>query len=191
LEYAEREREIVRRLHSRERLAWSGWVAGVCSLLLGDHESAERELNGAIALAKAIGERRLLPLLTTWHAVLLANVGRFNEALSTALDTFEQAERLGLLYLRTEAHRGLAHVRFRRGEIDEAIRLCETVHGLLEGKDAKVSRLWMGPLHVEALVAAGRNDEARARLAEYSAVVESCQSPFFTRELARLSARLA
>jgi hypothetical protein len=46
--------------------------------------------------------------------------------------------------------------------------------------------MWMGPCHVEALIAAGRVDEARTVLDEYAALTAECQSPHFQREAARL-----
>jgi tetratricopeptide (TPR) repeat protein len=190
LAYAAREREIVSPVHSRERLAWTGWVAAVCSMLTGDRDTAKREYEEALALAKRIGERRLHTLLSAFHGAFLADLGHLDEALRVALAALQQAEDLDLVYMRTESHRCLAHVRFRRGEIEEAIRHCEAVLALVEGKDPKVSRLWMGPLHVEALAAAGRREEARTRLDDYAALVAECQTPRFSREVVRLRAWL-
>lgn len=188
LEYADREREIAGRLHSRERQAWTNLVGGVCSMYLGEAKRSESEFRNGLALANAIGERRLATLLAGNLAILLADLGRTDEALATGLEALDWADTLGLLYMRTEARRALGHVRFRRGELDEALRLCDEVLALTAGREPKVSRLSLGPLHIELLVAAGRLDAAREQLHTYELLVRECQSPRFDREVLRLRA---
>jgi len=186
LEYVAREREIAARLRSRERQGWTHLIAGCCTMLLGDFARAESELRGGLDLATTIGERRLATVLATQLAILLADTLRTDEGIAMAVQAFEWAEALNLLYMRTEARRALAHVRFRRGELDEAIRLCDDVVALTAGKEPKLSRLWLGPLHVDALVAAGQLERAHDCLHVYEGLVRECQSPYFTREVARL-----
>jgi tetratricopeptide (TPR) repeat protein len=186
LEYAAREREIAAKLHSRERLAWTYMVTSLCAMFLGDLEYAERESVDGIALAQSVGERRLVTLLMGNLAIFQADLGQLDQALETGRENFERAEVLGLPYSRTEARRCLAHVRLRRGELAEALRLCEEVLELVAGTESRISRLWLGPLHVETLMAAGRDDEAKERLSAYRELVSECQSPLFERETTRL-----
>ena len=186
LEFAASEREIAAKLHSRERLGWTYMVTSLSHIALGRPEAGELELREGIALAELLGEKRLRGLLKGNLAIALADVGRPDEGLQTGRETFNDAEALGLLYTRTEARRCLAHVYFRRGELDETLRLCEEILALLGEGKSPVSRLWLGPLHVEALFQAGRVDEARRRLADYEAVVAGCQSPRFDQEATRL-----
>ena len=54
------------------------------------------------------------------------------------------------------------------------------------GKESKSAPLYLGPLHVEILVAAGRLDEARDRSKAYAELVADCQSPFFAAESERI-----
>jgi hypothetical protein len=97
LEYVEREREIAEKLHSRERRAWTYLVACLCSMLTGDHERAEGEFVEGIALAESIGELRLASLIKGNLAVFQADrVSTVDEALQTALETFNSAEPSGL-----------------------------------------------------------------------------------------------
>lgn len=186
LEYVAREREIAARLRSRERQAWTHFIAGWCNMMLGDSAQAELEFRGGLDLATTIGERRLATLSAANLAILLADTMRTDDAVAMAVQAFEWGEALDLLYMRTEGRRALAHVRFRRGELDEAIRLCDEVVELTDGKEPKVSRLWLGPLHLDVLVAAGQLERARDCLRVYDALVRECQSPYFTREVARL-----
>ena len=186
LEYAAREREIADRLHSRERWAWSRLYAGDCARLLRDTERAREEYLAGIELATETGERRLGLLLSSGYAQLLADVGRLDEALSQAKDAVVRADGLNLLYMRTEARRARAHAHFKRGELDDAIRYAEQILELTEGLEPRVSRLHLGPLHVEALRAAGRGEEAAKRLADYAAMVAECQAPFARSEVERL-----
>jgi hypothetical protein len=234
IEYAEREREIAATLHSRERRGWANFVAAHCAFYGGDPERAEREFIEGIALAESIGELRLATLLKGGFAVLQADqasnnrAGSFSdrntapvgagggidqidgqrlldEALQTALANFQDCESLGLLYSRFEGHRCLAEVRFRRGEFDEAERLCAAASDLVSGTDSRVSRLWLGPLYIEVLLAAvrraeaeGKPDKAMAKrnlavehLARYQELVADCQSPRFSSEAARLADSIA
>jgi hypothetical protein len=42
------------------------------------------------------------------------------------------------------------------------------------------------PLHIEALLQAGRREEAKRRLAEYETLMNDCQTPRCEREIVRL-----
>ncbi len=234
IEYAERAREIAATLHSRERRGWTYFVAAQCAFYDGDPDRAEREFIEGIALAELIGELRLASLLKGSFAVLQAyqasdyGVGSvrdqsdapvgsgsgknrvdaghlLDEALENALDNFQACEKLGLLYSRFEGHRCLAEVHFRRGEFDEAERLCAAASTLVSGTESRVSCLWLGPLYIEVLLAAGHRaegegkpDEAAAKrdlaaehLVLYQELVAECQSPRFTREASRLRDQIA
>ena len=191
LEYAERESLIAARLRSRDRQAWAHLVAGFCHMMLGDAVKAEQEFRPGLDLATTIGERRLATIMAANFATVLADTMRTDEAVAMATRALEWGDALGLTYMRTEARRGLAHVRFRRGELDEAIRLCDEVVELTAGKEPKVSRLWLGPLHINVLIAAGELERARECLDVYDALVRECQSPHFTREVVRLRSMIA
>jgi eukaryotic-like serine/threonine-protein kinase len=190
LEYAQKERDIADRIHSRERRAWTSLVVGICAGRRGETDLAERDMREGLGLAEMIGERRLEALLLVNLAIVIANAGRADEALQIGNDALAKAESLGLVFMRTEARRALAHVRFRRGDVNEALRLCEEVLALTEGSEPRVSRLMLGPLHVDALLAAGRVDDARLRFRDYEALAAKCQSSLAERELARLRADL-
>src|SRR5262249_34629713 len=86
LEYCAKEREIIARLHSPERQAWTHLVASVCRAELGRMEEAEREFMEGIELGNALGEVRVVGLLKTFYAVMLADLGRPDEALVIALE---------------------------------------------------------------------------------------------------------
>ena len=122
LEYAEREREICSRLHSRERRAWTHLVAAQCSSFLDRFEQAEGEFVDGIELAEAVGEQRVAALLSANYAVLQARTGRLDEALQTAVENLEHSGPTSLLYSRFEALRCLAVVRFIRAMRSETLR---------------------------------------------------------------------
>jgi tetratricopeptide (TPR) repeat protein len=227
IEYAEQEKDIAAILHSRERRGWAHFTAAQCSFYSGDSERAELEFTEGIALAETIGEVRLASLLKGNFSVLQADqaskylnealpltvseVGRadsqrlLDEALKTALDNFQTGETLSLTYSRFECHRCLAEVHFRRGELDEAERLCAAASELLSGTDSRLCRMWLGALYIEVLLAAasraegkGKVDVAAAKrglasklLASYQELVADCQSPRFCSEAARLADAIA
>jgi hypothetical protein len=128
-----------------------------------------------------------------------------DEALQSALDNYQAGETSDLPYSRFEGRRCLAVVRFRRGEFDGAERLCAAASELVSETESRLSRLLLGPLYIEKLLAAGlraeaegKPDEAAAKrglaaehLANYQEIVADCQSPRFTREAARLADLIA
>jgi len=225
LKYSEQEIEIAHKLHSRERRAWAQFGVAMHAMGAGDPERAEREFTEGIVLAESIGELRVGSLLKGNLATLQADQGQMKEdqylldkALQTAQENFKQAESLGLLYSRSEARRCLAHVRFRRGEFEEAERLCAEILDLVEKTESRVIRLWLGPLYIEVVLAVSRSREVAANdaeaagnideaadirteaankrdlaeqlLARYTEFVAGCQSPRFKREAVRLAALL-
>jgi len=142
-----------------------------------------------ITLAESVGEHRVTSLLKPNLAVAQARLGRYDEALQTALENLEQVGPASLLYSRFEALRCLAEVRFHRAlaavsasgsdsqsksvesirgsELDEAERLCAEAAELVAPTESRVSRLWLGPLYIEVLLtqckrAKAENDNAAA-----------------------------
>jgi len=191
LEYAEKEREVVARLHSRERLAWTYFTASVCSMYLGEPERADREFREGIALSVSLGERRLASLLRGNLAVLEAETGRLDDALRTATDNVADADRMELLHMRADGRRCLAHVLWKRGELAEALRICDEMIAITSSIESRIARLWLGPIHIEVLLALGHREEAASQLDVYSEIVASCQSRQHTEAVVRLRARLA
>ena len=190
LDYAEKERTIAARIHSRERRAWTYLVTGTCCLLLDQIEKAAEELATGLALAEAIGERRLAILLRPFVALSQARLGDLRLALQTAVEALERADATRLPYLRTEARRCLGELLVADGRTEEGLRRFQEVLELTAGTDARVSRLWTGPPHVETLLALGRREEAAEIFQAYAAMVGECQSPWFRSEVERLRARL-
>jgi hypothetical protein len=104
------------------------------------------------------------------------------------------------LYLRFEARRCLAVVRFLRfkdfqkagnndhaqTELDQAERLCGLASDLVEPTESRVSRLWLGPVYIRVLLAKNKRDEAAEKLAAYQTLVSECQSPRFRKEAEQL-----
>jgi tetratricopeptide (TPR) repeat protein len=229
LQYASREREIAAKLHSRERRAWTYLVTSLSHWRGGDWQRAEREFREGIVLAETIGELRLVLFIKGHLATLLADSAAatrpedqlngfppreglpvapierdrlLDDALQIALEVFDRAEALGLLYSRADARRILGHVRYRRGELEEAERVFAEAMSIVADTESKVSRLWLGPVYIQTVLALGkraeaegRSEEAKSRheeairLAErYSEFTAACQSPRFTREAERLTA---
>jgi tetratricopeptide (TPR) repeat protein len=204
LTYAAREREIAAKLHSRERHSWAHLVVAQCYLGLKQLPEAERDYVDGIALAETIGEQRVKGLLKSNLAVAQSLQGRHDEALLTAEENYAEAESTGLLYLRFEAMRCLAVVRFLRfkdcqkagnneraqSELDEAERLCVLASDLVEPTESRVSQLWLGPLYVRVLLAKNKRGEAAEKLAAYQILVSECQSPRFRKEADELTEML-
>ncbi len=190
IEYATREIEVAERLHSRQRLAWAQLAIGQNRNLLDQTEKAEQEYLDGLKLAESIGEDRALILLRANLALVQAKLGRHDEALQTAVDNLQRSSP-NLLYTHFESLRCMAEVYRLRNEIDEAERVCQQADALVSSTESRVSRLWLGPLHIGILLAQGKRDEAQEKLTAYEALVAECQSPRFTAEAARLKSALS
>jgi ATP/maltotriose-dependent transcriptional regulator MalT len=118
--------------------------------------------------------------------VVQVKQGRYDEALQTASANMQSSSPT-LLYSHFEALRCLAEVRFRRGELDEAEKICREADEFISGTDSRVTQLWLGPLYIEVLLAAQKRAEALEKLTGYKSLVAECQSPRFTSEATRLA----
>lgn len=116
--------------------------------------------------------------------------GRYDEALQN-LTTNLQLSAPNLMYSHFEVLRCLAQVRFERKEFEEAERVCQQAEEFIAPTDSRVSRLWLGPLHIDVLLALNKRDEAARKLVDYQALVAQCQTPRFTSEASRLASILA
>lgn len=189
LEYAAREIEIANKLQSRQRRAWAQLVVAQCRGRLGEYEQSEREFLTGITLAEEIGENRALLLLRANLSVVQAALGRHDEALQTAENNLRQSSP-SLLYCHFEALRCIAQVHVSRNEMDKAEEYCRQAEALVGPTESRVSHLWLGPLYMEVLLAQGKRDEAKERLAPYQSLVADCESPRFTAEAVRLASIL-
>ena len=190
LECAEREIEIAKKLHSRERRAWTHYYAAQCRLFLNQLDLAEQEFLDGITLAELIGENRAASLLKTSLAVVQAMQGSHDKALQNATTNL-QLSSTNLTYSHFEVLRCLAEVRFHRNEFEEAERVCQQAEEFIAPTDSRVSRLWLGPLHIDVLLALTKRDEAARKLVDYQALVAECQTPRFTSEASRLASILS
>jgi tetratricopeptide (TPR) repeat protein/tRNA A37 threonylcarbamoyladenosine biosynthesis protein TsaE len=210
LECAAKELEIANRMQSRERRAWTHFYAAQCYMHLDRLNEAEREFVDGVALAEAIGEQRVKGLLKASLAVLRAQFGQFDEAFKLAQENLAVTS-ASLIYNRFEALRCLAFVHYLRAlsgrfedsanDLNEAERLCGEAYDLVSPTESRVSRLWLGPLQMDVLLAqsqraSARNDstvaeeklkQVRDVLTTYQQLVAECQSPRFTAEAERLA----
>jgi hypothetical protein len=88
--------------------------------------------------------------------------------------------------MRTAAHAALAHVRLRQGDVEGALDHCRQVLALTSTKEPKISSLTVGPIHIEALAASGRVDEAREQLRDYESLLRECPGARFEQDALRL-----
>jgi tetratricopeptide (TPR) repeat protein len=215
LKYAERELEIANRMQSRERRAWTHYYSAQCYMNLKRFEEAERTFSEGVALAEAIGEKRVKGLLLSSSAFLYSLLGQFEKAFELAKESLALAPQT-LFYNRFEALRCSAAVHYHRAvsvgldqisnsaveqDLNEAGSLCREAEELLVPTESRVSRLWLGPLHIEVLLALAQHatyrgrgmvatetlEEARTLLRAYQELVDTCQSPRFRAEAARLT----
>ena len=98
LAHAATERAIAERIHSRERLAWTYMPTAMSELGLGHPDLAAAAIETGVAIAWAIGERRLAPFLQVYASVAAADLGWLDEALRLAQESLVVADAAGLLF---------------------------------------------------------------------------------------------
>jgi hypothetical protein len=59
---------------------------------------------------------------------------------------------------------------------------------LIAPTESRDSRIWLGPIYIEVLLAQNKRDEAREKLTAYQTLVAECQTPRFANEATRLAA---
>lgn len=215
LQAAERELEIANRMQSRERRAWIHYYSAQCYMNLGKFEEAERIFSEGVALAEAIGENRVKGLLKSSSAFLYALLRQFEKALELGNESLALSPQ-SLFYNRFEALRCTAAVYYYRAlamgldqisttavqdDLAEAAKLCGEAEELLAPTESRVSRLWLGPLHMDVLLAQAQHakhrsepnvanekrEHAKSLLNAYQELVDTCQSPRFRAEASRLN----
>ena len=75
--------------------------------------------------------------------------------------------------------------------MDEAERFCKQAEELVAPTESRVSRLWLGPLYTEVLLALNKRAEAQVKLTAYQELVAASQSPRFVAEAERLARLVA
>ncbi len=188
LEYAELEWNIATRVHSRERQAWSRFVAGWCLFFLDDCDAALREIDTGLQLCEVIGESRLATFIELVRVQVWAAQGRHDEALAEvqrihdAVKDSHATQLIGLLYY------AFASVRCARREWSDAVEMGEKAWAAVADRDTRIPPMYAGPPLITALRALGRHDEAAAWLDRYAALIAEIQSPHFARVVDTLRA---
>ncbi|MGQ0719979.1 MAG: protein kinase domain-containing protein, partial [Candidatus Eiseniibacteriota bacterium] len=177
IEFARIEQEIVRPHRSREREGWSLMAEGFCWIGCGNLQEADRALQTSLQLARQVGEARLEVFALNGVARVAADDGRVDEALELAVEAADRADRLGLVHMRAVGRYTLAHVALARKEWAKALAWAEEVEDILQGTDIEHLLLQVRPLHVRALLALGRRDEARRRLDQYAGMLRTRDFP--------------
>ena len=186
LGYAEKERELARKINSRDRYAWTCLVVCVSHNGLAQYKEAEAAAREGVELARELGESRLETLMRCFLSPIVAGSGRLDEALDLARDAIERAEASEMFYLAGEANRNAMEVYLRREDYPQALAHAEKTLKAVADAESVVSRLWLGPDHVRCLLALDRTDEAREVFMDWLPIVEQCQAPRFTAEAERL-----
>jgi len=164
LVYAQRDREIGLKIGSLDRVAWSDMPAGFSLRARGDLDAAEAAARECIELCEKFGETRLGNfILIVVLAPALADRGNHVQAAALVARVRDEAETMGIVLLRAQSRWAGAYLALRRQAWDEALAQCAEFHAIMEGTDVRALRIFLGTLEAEALVGAGRFDDAWAR----------------------------
>jgi DNA-binding CsgD family transcriptional regulator len=120
----------------------------------------------SLTLAEQTGQAGLTSFSLATHALVLAHLGREQEARAVVAAARPVIERMQAHAIRLYADAALGHLELSLGRITEAVDALEPLAGLAEQlrQEEPALVMWRPDL-VEALVRAGRGEEAEAQLA--------------------------
>ena len=161
LAHSDRDHEIGLKIGSLDRVAWSRFPAAIAYRLQGKIDDAEKAARECLELCHRLGDRRLENLVSgAVVAPLQAERGDHEAAAATARKVLEDAEAMGLTFLRAQARLTLAYLAYQRADWNEVLERCHECRKVLEGAESRTTRVMLGPLETGALIGAGRADEA-------------------------------
>ncbi|HYM81196.1 MAG TPA: AAA family ATPase, partial [Candidatus Limnocylindria bacterium] len=160
VEHARRDQEIGRRVGSQDRVAWGGFALAWAHHTGGELDAAVAVAQESLALAERIGEGRLAIWLLVVLSMAETDLGRHAEGREHAEQAVSRGEAIGQMVMRSAATGALAYARLAAGEPNGAATICRDCLPLGEGTDNRVYLFLLLPPYAQALVTAGRLDEA-------------------------------
>jgi tetratricopeptide (TPR) repeat protein len=165
LDHTARHREMGKKAQSSDRLAWNHFGLFYANYGLGNLAVAEAACTDGLELADRLGDERLAAFFAGWRALIVADMGRMDEAVPLADAAIERADVLGLKTGQLESRRARACIALLADDHETVLDVTAQIEALLEGTDEAVQPVWMYPTRSQSLVATGRLDEA-ARILE-------------------------
>lgn len=157
-------RDVATRLGNAFFMGWCDGASGYCQLLRGRLVDAVDSFERSMSLAAEVGDPATLGVVQAWRAYALAKLGRCAESRQEAMDfltrTVHQGGGVGTPF----AHIALGVVALAEGDAEPAAATLGEVATWARTAGDTMSVLWAVPLLGQALVAAGRLDEAAAEL---------------------------
>lgn len=160
LEYAARDRQIGEKIGAQDRIAWAEFCRSWLLDGLGDLVASEQAGRLALSLAERVGDARLSIMARSDLAIVHADLGAWEAALSDGQLAVAQSDELRHVVIQTNARRSLAYVFLQKGEWASALLLHEECLELIKPTENRWEPLMLGANYAEALVGAGRIDQA-------------------------------
>jgi class 3 adenylate cyclase len=177
LAYSAKNAEHGRKVGSFARLAWSAFCRAQALQAKGDLTSALSAALEAIALSSQIGEERLATWLDPLTATIAADLGDDDAARMHADRGYERAQQLNQLVLSAWALDGLGYAARLRGDVEAAADAYGRYVTLVSDTENAVARNLALAHAAEAMIAAGRLDEASALIDQALAIAQFAGAP--------------
>jgi tetratricopeptide (TPR) repeat protein len=175
--YARNDEHYGQRAGSLVRAAWSRFCASHSLHGRGDLADALAAGLSGLSLCEQIGESRLATWLEPCTALIYADQGNDEAARAMAERGWASARQLDQLLLSAWSMHAVGYAALLRGEHAEALDWYRRYLALVKGSENGVARLLILQHAVEALLAAGQEDEAAAILEEAIAVATFAKAP--------------
>lgn len=179
IEFARKDHEIGERIGSLDRMAWAAFAHSASLFGSGRLEEARKLAETRLALAEQIGEHRLIAWFQGLLGLILSDLGHSEQALQVCQQAVENSDDLEQVILQCWARFALGYEKLKAKDWEGALELSRQQIELHTPLENQVARLYNAVLYPQALLGAGRAEEALGALEDFLASAGDIQADFF------------
>lgn len=172
LEYGEQDKKIGREIGALDREVWAEFSIANGLSGMGRLQEAKETTLSSIEISQQIGEYRLLGWLTSLMGFIYADLGEVDSAREYAERGYEINRELSQVILESWSIGALAQVTVDREGKQHILDLCSDLFGRIDKTDNRISRVYLGDVYLETLLALGRLDQARTEVEKFLQLVD-------------------
>jgi tetratricopeptide (TPR) repeat protein len=160
IQYALKDQEIGERVGSLDRVAWSGFPQSACLFGQGRLQEARQISQSRLAYAEEIVDHRLIAWFNGALGLILSDLGEGEAARECALLSIELSDQLQQVILQCWSRYALAYQQVKEKDWDGALEISRQAINLYTPLENRVAPIYIGSIYPEALLGAGRIEEA-------------------------------
>jgi tetratricopeptide (TPR) repeat protein len=179
IQYALKDQEIGERVGSLDRVAWAGFPQSACLFGQGRLVEARQVAAARLALAEEIVDHRLIAWYNGALGLILSDLGEGEEARESAQRSMEVSDQLQQVILQCWSRYALVYQLIKEKDWDGALEISRQAIDLYTPLENRVAPMYLGSIYPEALLGAGRTEEAEQFLSSFIARAGEVQAYFY------------